>query len=356
MRHCRVALLLLAMCLLAPRPRAGRRQKPDGQTDRRRWQIGQGQRQEIGRRRCRRQIGRRRVGRRRQGPEGYRLERVKRSSSGTSTTASITTAARKTCNLSLIAATAKSVWHTENVEIPWEANKSADPGAGRPRRPGRRAAGRNHRLERKEGRPVRDRSPRQDRHEFGPGGKVKTSDERSPSDPLGGGALIDGNYDSASNEAGYWLLPDGTKGWAEIELVPQKIPPPPLEAQGSQERQERSSRARRCRPKFWSLATTPSICTSTASTLCPATASRCFTRALFDRQRRRHHRQMRGHFRHQGGILLPDQLRQRPLLLSTMNGWKQLHAGQSGPVVHARAAQAATDRRTRGSRTGPKRK
>jgi len=56
------------------------------------------------------------------------------------------------------------------------------------------------------------------------GGEVTTSANRSAKDHLDGATLNDENYYSPTAEAGYWLLPEGTEGWAEIKLQPQKIP------------------------------------------------------------------------------------------------------------------------------------
>jgi hypothetical protein len=132
----------------------------------------------------------------------------------------------QTCNLAL-SLDGKTVWHRENVEVPWEANKStnrvitvANVKADTLRVEITAWNEKSGGLSEVE---VLDKTGTN----LATGGKVTTSASRSSDDPLGGAALIDGDFYSASNESGYWLLPEGKTGWAEIELVPQKIPPPP---------------------------------------------------------------------------------------------------------------------------------
>jgi hypothetical protein len=77
---------------------------------------------------------------------------------------------------------------------------------------------------------------------LGFGGKVKVNPERSPGDQLGGDALIDGDYYSPNAEVGYWLLPEGQAGSAEIQLVPQKVPPPSEERKAAKKGKKKLSR------------------------------------------------------------------------------------------------------------------
>ena len=120
----------------------------------------------------------------------------------------------------------KVVWHRDNVEIPWEAGKSANLVV---EVPGIKAD--TLRVEISSWHEKRGGLAEIEVHDkvgvnLATGGSVKSSDDSS-SGRLGAAALIDGNYDSPSEEAGYWLLPEGKEGWAEIQLVPQDIPPPP---------------------------------------------------------------------------------------------------------------------------------
>jgi hypothetical protein len=141
----------------------------------------------------------------------------------------------RTCAVTL-SLEGKTVWEKKNVDVPWEKNKSASCVV---EVPGKKAdklrveitawnekGGGLSEIE------VLDKTGTN----LALGGKVTTSDGRSPTDRLGGAALVDANYYSGNEAAGYWLLPEGEEGWAEIELVPQKIPPvakePPKQKKG----------------------------------------------------------------------------------------------------------------------------
>ena len=50
------------------------------------------------------------------------------------------------------------------------------------------------------------------------GCQVTASAEHKPGDPRSGNMLTDGITTSAEHEKGYWLLPPGNQGWAEIHL------------------------------------------------------------------------------------------------------------------------------------------
>lgn len=160
--------------------------------------------------------------------EGFRLEKVKEIVVWNEHNGKRRDNGTKTCSLTLLL-DGKTVWERKDLEIPWEEKKWAnrvievgnvqadtlrveitawnEKGGGLAEIEVLDTAGNN----------------------LGFGGKVKTSSERTPVGRLGGAALIDKIYDSPSEEAGYWLLPDGQEGWAEIELVPQQIPPPAKE-------------------------------------------------------------------------------------------------------------------------------
>ncbi len=129
----------------------------------------------------------------------------------------------KKCNLAL-SLEGKVVWHRDNVEVPWEANRSADLVvevgsvlADKLRVEISEWNGKGGGLSEVE---VLDKTGTN----LALGGKVTTSVTRNPSDGLDGDALIDGNYYEPTAEVGYWLLPDAQEGWAELELVEQKIP------------------------------------------------------------------------------------------------------------------------------------
>ncbi len=133
---------------------------------------------------------------------------------------------RQTCNLSLLL-NGDIVWHRDDLEIPWESNKSANRviDVGNVKADTLRVeitawhekGGGLSEIE------VLDKTGTN----LAIGGKITTSAERSSGDPHGAAALTDGNYYSASDETGYWLLPEGQAGWAELPLMPQMIPPPP---------------------------------------------------------------------------------------------------------------------------------
>jgi hypothetical protein len=132
----------------------------------------------------------------------------------------------QTCNLTLTLE-GKTVWERKDVEIPWEENKSANRVIQVPSKKAdslkveitawHEKGGGLSEIE------VLDKTGTN----LGFRGLVKTSADRKAAQ--GGSTLIDGIYDSPTEETGYWLLPEGQEGWAEITLMPQQIPPPPYE-------------------------------------------------------------------------------------------------------------------------------
>ncbi len=159
---------------------------------------------------------------------GYRLEKIKeivlwnehngkRHDSGT-----------QKCNL-ILSLDGKVVWNKEDLEIPWEPSKSANLVIEIPNVKADKLRVEVTAWNEKSGGlseiEVLDKAG----INLAVGGEIKASDPRSPGDALGGAALVDGNYDSPIEEAGYWLLPEGKEGWAELELVPQPPPAKPYE-------------------------------------------------------------------------------------------------------------------------------
>ena len=93
-------------------------------------------------------------------------KRSRKSSFGTSTTASVTTAAPRLA-ISRCCWMAKWSGNATTWKSPGRRINRPDIVVSGPQYPSRHAAGRNHRLEGKGGRAVRGRSARQDRHEPG---------------------------------------------------------------------------------------------------------------------------------------------------------------------------------------------
>jgi hypothetical protein len=159
---------------------------------------------------------------------GFRLEKIKeivlwnehngkRHDSGT-----------QKCNL-ILSLDGKVVWQKDDVEIPWEASKSANLVIDIPNLKADKLRVEVTAWNEKSGGLAEIEVLDKSGTNLALGGKVKTSDQRSAGDPLGGTALLDGNFDSPNEEAGYWRLPDGKEGWAELELVPQPPPAKPHE-------------------------------------------------------------------------------------------------------------------------------
>jgi hypothetical protein len=147
----------------------------------------------------------------------------------------------KACNLTLLL-DGKTVWERSDVEVPWEPNKSANVVV-----PVKNVQADALRVEitawnEKGGGLSEVEVLDKTGTNLGFGGKVKTSASATPDGLSDGQALIDGNYYSPAVEAGYWLLPKGEAGWAELELVPQKIPPAARERKAAKKGKKQLSR------------------------------------------------------------------------------------------------------------------
>jgi hypothetical protein len=155
---------------------------------------------------------------------GFQLERVKEIVLWNEHNGKHHDSGTQTCNLSLLL-DGKTVWEHNDLEIPWERNKSANRVIPVPNVKADTVRVEITAWNEKGGGLSEVEVLDKTGTNLGFGGTVKVSAERA-GEQLGGDALIDGDYYSPDAEVGYWLLPEGQLGSAEIQLVPQKVPPP----------------------------------------------------------------------------------------------------------------------------------